>query len=130
MEESRRQLQVARLVKEALSDIFLKEAKEITADALVTIAHVKMTPDLFTARVYFSIYNTKHPDEIMHYIESNNRAIRGLLGKRLGKSMRRIPELVFFKDDTLDEVFKLEEFFKKMNEEKQAKGNTDTNTEE
>lgn len=121
MEESKRQKQVARLVKEALSDIFLKEGKEITENALVTIAEVRMTPDLLTARVYFSIYNSEHPDEIMHYIESNNKAIRGLLGKRLGKNMRRVPELVFFKDDTLDEVFKLEEFFKELEAEKKAK---------
>ena len=87
---------------------------------MVTVSQVKMTPDLFTARIYMSIYNAERPEEIMHFIESNNKQLRGLLGKRVGKSMRRVPELVFYKDDTLDEVFKLEQLFKEMKKENKS----------
>jgi ribosome-binding factor A len=126
MEETRRQKQVARLIQEAMSDIFFKEGKEITANAMVTVSQVKMTPDLFTARIYMSIYNAERPEEIMHFIESNNKQLRGLLGKRVGKSMRRVPELVFYKDDTLDEVFKLEQLFKDMKKENKSNDSSDS----
>jgi ribosome-binding factor A len=117
--ESKRQKQVARVVQQYMNDIFLKEGKEITEDALVTISQVKMTPDLQVARVYVSIYNSKHPDEIMHYIQVNAKTLRHLLGQRIRHQLRKVPELSFFKDDTLDEVFKLEEIFRELNEEKQ-----------
>jgi ribosome-binding factor A len=126
MEETRRQKQIARLIKEAMSDIFLKEGKEITENALVTVSQVKMTPDLFTARIYFSIYNAERPEEIMHFIEANNKQLRGLLGRRIGKNMRRVPELVFFKDDTLDEVFKLEQLFKEMKKDNKSDDSTES----
>ena len=117
--ESKRQKQVARVVQQYMNDIFLKEGKEITEEALVTISHVKMTPDLQVARIYLSIYNSKHPDEIMHFIQVNAKTLRHLLGQRIRHQLRKVPELQFFKDDTLDEVFRLEEIFRELNDEKE-----------
>lgn len=122
--ESRRQKQVARVVQQYMNDIFLKEGKEITEDALVTISQVRMTPDLQVARVYVSIYNSDHPDEIMQHIQANGKGLRKLLGDRIRHQLRKVPELNFFKDDTLDEVFKLEQIFKELNAKKSA-GDTD-----
>ena len=106
MEESKRQKMVGRLIQEQLSEIFMREGKEITGKAMVTISSVRMTPDLLTARVYLSIFNTETPDEIMYYIEANNKQLRKILGQRIRHQVRRIPELGFFKDESLDEVFK------------------------
>ncbi|MCB9033625.1 MAG: 30S ribosome-binding factor RbfA [Chitinophagales bacterium] len=110
--ESIKQKQVSKIIQMALADIFLQEAKEILDGAMVSISSVHITPDLFTARVYIGIFNHKKPDEILYFIEANNKAIRKLLGNKIKSKVRRIPELVFFKDDSLDEVFKLEALFK------------------
>lgn len=118
--ETRRQKQVAREIQLVMSDIFLKEGREITDGALVTIAGVNMTPDLLVAKVYFSIYNHKNPDEVMYYIEANKGQLRKLLGNKVGKYMRRVPELSFFKDDTLDEVFKLDQILKDLKKDKKS----------
>ena len=123
--ESKRQRQVGRVVQQYLSEIFLKEGKEITGSAMVTISQVKMSPDLFVARVYLSIYNTEHPDEIMHYIESNTGAFRKILGNKIRHQVRSVPTIQFFKDETLDEVFKLEEIFKELKEEREKKNDPD-----
>ncbi|MEZ5006880.1 MAG: 30S ribosome-binding factor RbfA [Chitinophagales bacterium] len=123
--ETRRQKQVAREIQLVMSDIFLKEGREITDGALVTIAGVNMTPDLLVAKIYFSIYNHKNPDEVMYYIEANKGQLRKLLGNKVGKYMRRVPELSFFKDDTLDEVFKLDEILKELKKEKKSESDKD-----
>ena len=123
--ESKRQKQVGRVVQEHLVDIFQKEAKEITGSALVTISYVKMTPDLLNAYAYISIYNTDKPDEIMYFIESNTKAIRTLLGKRIRHQVRKVPYLSFFKDETLDEVFRLEKIFKDLDEKKKPDSDSD-----
>lgn len=114
--ESKRQKQVARLIQENLSDIFLREAREITGQAMVTVSVVRMTPDLLTARVYLSVYNTDDAEGLMRNVEANNKALRRLLGNRIRHSVRKIPELSFFRDDTLDEVFRLEQIFRELKE--------------
>ena len=116
MTESIKQRQVAKLIQWALSEVFQKEAAEILNGAMVTVSHVRMTPDLLEARAYISIFNTPDPDEIMQYIQFNNKQLRGLLGRKIKNQVRRIPELMFFRDDTLDEVMKLEALFKEIRE--------------
>ncbi len=115
--ESKRQKQVGRLIQEQLSQIFLIEGKEYTGGALVTVSQVRMTPDLLVARVYLSIYNTPDADALMDHVKKNSGAFRRVLGPRV-RHLRRVPTLEFFKDDTLDEVFRLEEIFKELNKEK------------
>ncbi len=112
--ESIRQKQVAKTIQIALSEVFQREANEILEGAMVTLSGVHLTPDLLTARVYVSIFNHSKPDEILAYINFNKKHLRGLLGNKIKKKVRRIPELEFFKDDTLDEVFKLEKIFQEV----------------
>jgi len=82
--------------------------------ALVTISRVYVTPDLLIARVYVSIYNVKDTDEVFGLIEFQKKEIRKLLGNRLRHQLRRIPELEFYKDDSLDEVYRLEKLLKDL----------------
>jgi ribosome-binding factor A len=50
--------------------------------------------------------------EVLENIQLNKGKIRGEIGKRL-KNMRKIPELIFFIDDSLDYAMKIEELLKK-----------------
>ena len=54
--ESTRQKKIARLLQKEISDVFMKEAKEYTIGALVTVSVVRVTPDLGLAKVYLSIF--------------------------------------------------------------------------
>jgi ribosome-binding factor A len=54
----------------------------------------------------------------MGRLEDRKGELRKELGLRVKQQLRRVPELRFFRDDTLDHVFKMEEIFKKINEEK------------
>ncbi len=116
--QTKRQKQLSKLIQQALSDIFLKEGREILNGAMVTVTQAEVAADLSVAKAYFSIYNTNEPDAIMENIDANNKQIRYLLGTKLRHQMRRIPELVFFRDTTLDEVFKLEEIFRDLEKNK------------
>lgn len=112
--DSIRQKQIAKMVQAALSEVFLSEAREILGQAMVTVSNVKVTPDLLLARAYLSIYNTDKPDEILGFIQYNSRELRRLVGSKIKNKVRRIPELEFYRDDTLDEVFKMEDLFKQI----------------
>jgi ribosome-binding factor A len=79
---------------------------------------VKITPDLLEARIYLSLFQLNNAVVALKKIEDRKGEIRRELGLRMKQQLRRIPELRFFKDDTLDHVFRMEELFKKINEEK------------
>ena len=118
MEESKRQKRVGKLVLEEMSDIFQREGINIIDGGMVSISKVMVTPDLLEARIYLSFFQIKNPAELLHSIKERTAEWRKLLGNRVKNQLRRIPELQFFTDDTLDYVFKMEEVFKKINEER------------
>lgn len=116
--ESIKQQQVANLIKQGLADLFIKQGRDFYSSAFVTITQVRVTPDLLLARVYLSVYNVADKTTVLELIESNNWAIRKGLGSKIRKKVRKIPELAFHLDDTLDEVEKLDKLFNKLKEEK------------
>jgi ribosome-binding factor A len=122
MEESKRQKQVAQLVLEEMSDIFQREGMNIVDGGMVSISKVMVTPDLLEARIYISFFQVKDPAELLHKIKERGSEWRNLLGRRVRNQLRRVPELHFFTDDTLEHVFRMEELFKKINEERTARG--------
>ncbi len=117
MEEGKRQKQVGSLIQQELSTIFQYLGLNMINGALVSISTVRMTPDLLEARIYLSIYKAEDEKAVMAHIESKQGEIKRQLGNKLRHQLRRIPVLVFYLDDTLDHVFKMEEVFKKIHEE-------------
>lgn len=118
MEESKRQKQVGQLILEELSDIFHREGINVVEGGLVSISKVMVTPDLLEARIYLSLFKIAQPDEFIEQIKGRTGEIRKQLGQRVRNQLRRIPELHFFIDDTLDYVYKMEGLFQKIEEER------------
>lgn len=121
MEENKRQKQVSKLVMEELSDIFQREGMNIVEGGMISISKVMITPDLLEARVYLSFFQVTDTAAMLHKIKERGWEWRKLLGQRIKDQLRRVPELRFFTDDTLDHVFKMEQLFKKINEERSTK---------
>lgn len=120
MEESKRQKQVAGVIQEAIYDTFLRLGLNMVDGGMVSISQVKITPDLLEARIYLSLFKVKDPDALIRRLEDRKGEIKKELGMRVKQQLRRMPELKFYKDDTLDHVFKMEEIFKQINEERHS----------
>ncbi len=110
---STRQNKVASLIQQEMADIFLRLNKSKYQGKLITVSQVRVTKDMGIARIYLSIYPSKFADEILGEIEQNRKSIRGDLGRRLGKSLRTIPDLEFYIDDTLDYIEHIDELLGK-----------------
>lgn len=115
-----RQQQVASLIKRTLGDIFTKEGRNIYSNAFVTITQVRMTPDLSIARIYLSVYNVKEKQDVVTMITENEYGIRRLLGNRIRNKVRHVPDLEFYLDDTLDEVYKMDKLFDEIKKDESA----------
>ncbi len=118
MEEGKRQRQVAGALQEELNDIFRRLGLGMIDGGMVSISSVKVTPDLLEARIYLSLFQVKEPAGVMKIIEARAWEIKKELADRVKHQLRRIPVLHFYLDDTLDYVFKMEEIFKKIGDEK------------
>ena len=120
MEEGKRQKQIAGLLNEEMSNIFQRLGLNMIDGGMVSISSVKVTPDLLEARFYLSLFQVKDVAAALQKIEDRHHEIKKELAAKVKHQLRSIPVLRFFKDDTLDHVFKMEEIFKKINEEKKA----------
>jgi ribosome-binding factor A len=121
MQENKRQKQIGGLLNEELAGIFQHLGLSMVDGGMVSISSVKITPDLLEARVYLSIFNVPDKKAILKKIEERGWEIKKELATKVKHQLRRIPELKYYLDDTLDHVFKMEELFKKIKDEDQER---------
>lgn len=114
MEEGKRQKQIAGLLNEQINIIFQRLGLNMIDGGMVSISSVKITPDLLEARFYLSFFQVKNVEAALAKIEDRHHEIKKELAARLRHQLRSIPVLRFFQDDTLDQVFRMEELFKKI----------------
>ncbi len=118
MIEGKRQKQIAGLLNEEMNLIFQRLGLNMIGGGMVSISSVKVTPDLLEARFYLSFFKVEDVDAALHKIENLHHEIKKELAAKVRHQLRSIPVLKFFKDDTLDHVFKMEEIFKKIEQER------------
>lgn len=113
--DSSRQRKFARLIQKELGSIFQQEATNRFDKAFITVADVKITPDLGLARVYLTFLKVPSIQIGLELVRSQSRFLRGELGHRIGKQARIIPELEFYYDDTLDYAMHIDQVLSKLN---------------
>ena len=120
MEEGKRQKQVGSVLQKEMNEIFQRMGLNMLDGGMVSIVDVKVTPDLLEARVYLSLYQVKDSQGALKKIEDKSWEIKRELTARVKQQLRRMPVLKFFIDESLENVFKMEELFKKINTEKKG----------
>ena len=117
MLEGKRQKQVASVLEKDLNDIFQRLGLSMMDGGMISISSVKITPDLFDARVYLSFFKVKDPVEALKTIQERSWEIKRELTARVKHQLRSMPQLTFFIDDTLEYVDKMEKLFKDIKEQ-------------
>ena len=108
-----RQNKIARLIQKEIAVIFQQYAQNIYPGGMVTVTVVRITPDLGLAKVYLSIFPSNKKDEVMEYIHSNTKNFRHALSQTIRSQLKKMPELQFFVDDSLDYIENIENLLKK-----------------
>ncbi len=110
--EGTRLNKIGRLLQKELGDLFQKQTKGMLG-TLVSVSAVRVSADLSVAKVFLSIFPSEKSQALMEAIEANKKTIRYDLGQRVRLQLRRIPELIFFLDDSLDYVDNIDHLLKK-----------------
>lgn len=116
---SKRNLQVAEIIKRNMGMVFFQEGSYIYNEALVTVTNVQVTPDMSQSKIYLSVYNTEDKNAVLELIQHQTHRLRQLLAHRIKKHVRRIPTIHFFIDDTLDEMYRLNALFDNIKDEEE-----------
>ncbi len=113
--DSKRQQKFSRQILKDLSEVFQKDPRHFFNHALVTITGVEVSPDLALARVYLSVFPAKDAEDVFYNMENKKGEIRKLLGNKIGKRVRIVPELAFFHDETEEQASKMDKLIDNLN---------------
>ncbi len=94
---------IDRLIQKELSDMFQKTVNTL-GGTLISVTNVRVSADLSVAKIYISVFPSEKANEVMKTLENSNKSIRYELAGRVRFQLRKVPELTFFIDDSLDYV--------------------------
>ena len=112
MEETNRQRKIAALLQKDLVDVLQRAAQIGMKGVIISVSKVSVTADLGVAKVYLSVFPSDKRDEIVEGVKSNTPLIRHEMAQRTRNQLRRMPELMFFGDDSLDYIEEIDKSLK------------------
>lgn len=112
--ETQRQKKIAGVLQKDLAELLQRSATESgVKGTLISVSKVAVTTDLSIAKVYVSVFPTDRAQEVLKDIKAVQPTIRYELARITRHQLRRMPELVFYLDDSLDYIEKIEKSLKK-----------------
>jgi len=115
-----RQEKFSRLIQKELGSIFIKEGKKLFGDAIISVTRIIASPDLGHVKIYLNFINVKDTNAFMERIRDRTGEIKWILGKKIKNEIRKMPDLAFYYDDTLDYMEKMDQIFEKINKDDQS----------
>ena len=109
--ETTRQSKISRLIQKELGETFLTETRNMPG-VLISVSTVRVSPDLSIAKAYLSIFPSDKSQEILENINRHAKDIRHEISQRVRYQLRRMPNLVFYIDDSLDYLEKIDSLLK------------------
>ena len=112
--DSKRQLQLGELIKRSFAPVFQEQGPYIYGAAFVTVTAVKVTPDLAQAKIYLSIFNADDKVLVLKKVINHTHVLKQAMASRIKNQVRRIPQVFFYFDETIDEMYKVDVMFKNL----------------
>jgi ribosome-binding factor A len=113
VEESQRQKKIGSVLQRDLVDVLQSAATQGGMKGiLISVSKVKVTVDLSVAKVYLSIFPNNKGAEILKGIKSNAPLIKHEIAQRTKHQLRRMPQLEFFIDDSLEYIDQIDQSLK------------------
>jgi ribosome-binding factor A len=107
--ETNRQKKIGGVIQKDLVDILQGDIrKNGISNLVISVSKVLVTTDLSVATVYLSIFPAEKAKETLVAIKSNAVMIKHDLSQRVKLQLRKVPNLVFFIDDSLDYIDKID----------------------
>ncbi len=107
--ETYRQKKIGSVLQKDLVDILQGEIrKNGVSNLIISVSKVNVTSDLSVAKVHLSIFPQEKANETLEAIKSNAVLIKHDLSQRVRLQLRKVPQLFFYNDDSLDYIEKID----------------------
>ncbi len=107
--ETNRQKKIGSVLQKDLVDILQGEVrKNGISNLMISVSKVIVTTDLSVAKVYLSVFPQDKAKELLVAIKSNSKLIKHDLSQRVKLQLRKVPNLSFYIDDSLDYIEKID----------------------
>ena len=116
-----RQEKFARLLQRDLSNIIQQRTHSYFEGKMLMVNDVEVSPDLGYAKIYLGFINQTEKDYLLRLVQFYSKEIRHELAQKIRNEVRKIPELTFFIDNTLDDALKMEKILEKLKENDELK---------
>lgn len=110
--ETTRQNKFNKQLQKDLSEIVNRRTKELAAGKMLTVTRVRVTSDLSLARTYVSVFPSDDSEQVINTMNTHMSQIRHELAQIVRHQMRKVPELKFFLDDSLDYIDNIDNLLK------------------
>lgn len=110
-----RQQKFGKLIQKELSDIFQRDKRGVLDNAFISIAEVRMSPDLSVAKIYISMMLAPDKEKVLDKLNTHKKEIRKALGEKIRNQARIVPEIAFFIDEVEENAMKMDDLIKSLN---------------
>ncbi|SDX68902.1 ribosome-binding factor A [Lutibacter oricola] len=110
--ETNRQKKIAGVLQKDLAEVLQNAARNGMKGVIISVTKVQVTSDLGQAKVYLSVFPQLKRDIILKGVQENAPSIRYEMAKRTRDQLRRMPELDFYIDDSLDYIEDIDDALK------------------
>ena len=108
-QETARQKKISAVLQQEIAHLIQKAIRKgSVSNLMVSVTKVKVTSDLFNAKVYLSIFPNEKAMSYFENIKCNRHQLRYDLSQKIKNQMRRVPELSFYLDDSLNYIEEIE----------------------
>ena len=113
--ESNRQKKISKILQQDLADILQGAARKGGLKGIIiSVSKVSVTTDLSIAKVHLSVFPSDKGEEILTGIKANTPIIKHEVSQRTKHQLRRTPNFMFFIDDSLDYIEKIDRSLKEV----------------
>lgn len=109
---------LSRQIQKDMGSIIDRFAAEHFAGSLITVTEAIVTPDLGLAKIYLSVMSKQPGATIIEALELHNKELRQALAASLKNQVRRIPEIKFYLDNTLEHAMRMDALIDQLNKPK------------
>ncbi|PJR04428.1 30S ribosome-binding factor RbfA [Avrilella dinanensis] len=111
--ETNRQKKISKLIQEEVIDILQGQVRQnAISNLIISVSKVWTSSDLSLSKIYLSVFPSEKSGEIINAINSNTPLIKHDLAQRVKNQLRKVPDLRFYIDDSLDYIEKIDDALK------------------
>jgi len=113
MIETNRQKKIAGVLQNDLAVVLQKMLRDSgQLGIIISVSKVTVTTDLSLSKVYTSVFPSEKAEEIVKELNELKPQIKHQIAMKVKHQLRKMPNLAFFNDDSLEYISKIEEAVK------------------